>query len=147
MIRLVGVLGVLAILSGCSEESLPFSSGALEEGTVVEAPTDWRPVAQREIVQLESQPTDPYSVNLWVIGEESHMYVFAGGTKANWVEHIEVDPNVRMKIGDSIYELVAERVLDVDEFEHFAQRWEEKYGRRPWNEDVNDTYLMRLTAR
>ena len=146
MNRVLGILAVL-LVTGCSSEMLPFSSGALEGGSVVPAPADWRGVAEREVVQLESQPSDPYSVNIWVLGEETHLYVFAGGTKANWIEHIEMDPNVRMKIGDSIYELVAERVTDADEFEHFAQGWEAKYGRRPWNEDVNDTYLMRLTAR
>ena len=146
MSRLISALVFISLAQGCSPEMLPFSSGQLE-GTVVPAPSDWRPVASQEVVQLESQPADPYSVNLWVLGEESHLYVFAGGTKANWIEHIEVDPNVRMKVGDSIYELKADRVLDADEFEHFAQGWEAKYGRRPWNEDVNDTYLMRLTAR
>ena len=146
MLRFISALIFAALLQGCSQEMLPFSSGQLE-GTVVPGPEDWRPVAAREVVQLESQPSEPYSVNIWVLGEESHLYVFAGGTKANWIEHIEVDPNVRMKIGESIYELKAERVLDPDEFERFAQGWESKYGRRPWNEDVNDTYLMRLTAR
>lgn len=146
MIRVIVTVLLLVLTGACSEESMPFSGGALV-GTLAAAPADWRTVTDREVIQLESQPADPYSVNLWVIGEESHLYVFAGGTKATWVEHIEVDPNVRMKIGDSIYELKAERVSDADEFERFAQSWEAKYGRRPWNEDVHDTYLMRLTTR
>lgn len=146
MIRILSFILMCSLIQGCAKENLPFASGALE-GQVVPAPQDWRPVAQGEVIQLESRPSDPYSVNIWIIGEEKHLYVFAGGTKANWIEHIEVDPNVRIKIAEEIYELRAERVSDADEFEHFAQAWQAKYGRRPWNEDVNETYLMRLTAR
>jgi len=98
-------------------------------------------------VQLETNPSNPYSVNLWVIGNEDSLYIFAGDSETTWVQHIAANPNVRLKIGESIYELAATRVTDADEFEKFAQAWEAKYGNRPRNESVDETWLMRLAAR
>ena len=136
----------LVLVCGCSSESLPFAGGELE-GREVPAPEDWTQVAKREIVQLETRPEDPYSVNIWVISQGPYLHIFAGGTRAEWVDHIDANADVRLKIGEEIYLLRAQRVLDADEFERFARGWKSKYGRRPWNEDVNDTYLFRLTAR
>ena len=136
---------MVGLTAGCSKDMLPFSGGMLE-GEVSLAPADWTTVSSVEVAQLETKSPEPYSVNLWVIGHPEHLYIFAGGSRANWVDHIEANPHVRMKMGKEIYELVATQVTDADEFEIFAQGWKSKYGRRPWNDDVNETYLFRLTA-
>ncbi len=125
---------------------IPFSSGGLT-GNVAEAPNDWSHIAQTNIVQLETQPDKPYSVNLWVIGSGSNLYVYAGSKRSTWIEHIDVNPRVRLQVGDAVYLLTAQRVTDTTEFEHFAQLWNTKYGRRPGNENVSEAYLMRLTPR
>ena len=130
---------------GCAEY-LPMSGGALE-GTLTAAPANWSEVASAEIVQLETNPEEPYSVNLWVIGEGQSLYVFAGDNHTRWVQHIESDPRVRLKIGELIYELSAQRVTDAQEFERFAKAWDGKYGHRPRNEDVTQTFLMVLNPR
>ena len=75
------------------------------------------------------------------------LHVFAGDNRANWVEDIEQNANVRLRAGNEIYELEAQRVSDADVFERFAQAWEAKYGSRPRNENVTETYLYRLQAR
>ena len=137
------VLLLFVLLVGCAKENLPFSSGELT-GVVTPPPADWTAIAADEVVQFETRAPDPYSVNLWVLGQGQRLYVFAGGSRSNWVEDIELNPNVRMKIGDASYELTAARVHDADEFETFAQGWQAKYGNRPWNDDVRETYLMRL---
>ena len=138
------LLAILFVSAACNY--IPFSAGGLN-GKVVETPDDWTRVAQAEIVQLETQPADPYSVNLWIIGNGSNLYVFAGDNRSTWVEHIEVNSRVRLQIGDAVYLLNAQRVVDVAEFERFAQAWNTKYGRRPGNENVAEAYLMRLTPR
>jgi len=149
MTRLTAKHSVIALLSlvliGCADY-LPFSGGGLE-GVVAEHPASFVDIGKQEIVQLETNPVDPYSVNLWVIGNDDSLYIFAGDSETTWVQHIAVDPNVRLKIGESIYELAATRVTDADEFEAFAQAWEAKYGNRPRNENVDETWLMRLAAR
>ena len=135
----------LLLLAGCSDH-IPFSGGELE-GALSPAPNDWSDVAQADIVQLETQPDDPYSVKLWVIGMGPVLYVHAGANRATWVEHIEANPDVRLLIGESLYELRASRVEDGEEFKTFSDAYEIKYGNRPRNEDVSEAYLFRLEPR
>lgn len=136
---------LLVVLAGC--EYLPFGQGLLE-GQVVALPENWGQVGQVDIIQLETNSADgPYSVNLWIANIEGTLHVFAGDNVAAWVEHIQADPNVRLGVDGSIYELMATQETDAAQFEKFAQAWEAKYGNRPRNENVDETYLYRLTAR
>lgn len=132
-------------LVGCADY-LPTASGELS-GAVATPPLSWTEVSQQEIIQLETQAADPYSVNLWIVGEGERLYIFAGDSYTTWVEHIDANPEVRLKIDESIYLLSAARVTNAEEFEWFAQAWEKKYGNRPRNENVAETYLMRLSRR
>ena len=143
--RTLAAGALLSLIVGCAEY-LPISSGALT-GEVAAVPPSWTEVAQPNIVQLETNPAEPYSVNLWVVGEEERLYVFAGANYTTWVEHIDANPHVRLRIGSTIYELQAERVTDKGEMAWFAERWDAKYGNRPRNENVAETWLMRLTPR
>jgi hypothetical protein len=98
-------------------------------------------------VQLETLPTDPYSVNIWVIALGEHLYVHAGASRSTWVVNLEADPDVRVRVADSIYELAASRVEDQAEFDRFSDAYERKYGSRPRNESVAEAYLFRLGPR
>ena len=82
-----------------------------------------------------------------MIGSGALLYVHAGANRATWVEHIEVNPNVRVKIQDALYDLKAIRVVDAGEFTRFSDVYETKYGNRPRNENVAEAYLFRLEAR
>ena len=105
-------------------------------------------IALAAVVTLtETQPSDPYSVKLWIVGKGPLLYVHAGANRAAWVEHIEANANVRVLIDGNLYELVAERVTDQGEFDAFGDLYEAKYGNRPRNEDVDEAYLFRLGAR
>lgn len=141
----VSMLILLCSLAGCAD-MLPFSGGPLA-GTVVAAPADWTQVELAEVVQLETRPQDPYSVNIWVVGESSHLYVFAGASRSNWVDHIAANADVRLRNSSTIYELRASRITDAAEFVQFADLWEAKYGRRPFNENVDETFLFKLQPR
>ncbi|MDG1441049.1 MAG: hypothetical protein P8R02_00015 [Pseudomonadales bacterium] len=132
-------------LSSCTEY-LPISSGALS-GTATETPAQWTDVAPVEIIQLETGGEDAYSVNLWVVELGGNLHVFAGDNRATWVENIEANDDVRLRANDLIYSLRATRVTDAPTFEVFAQAWEAKYGNRPRNENVDETYLFRLNPR
>jgi hypothetical protein len=140
----IGLLLLLGLLAGC--DLIPFSGGALS-GNLTEPPADWTEVARPEIIELETNPAEPYSVKLWIIGVGPDLYVHAGANRATWVEHIEQDPNVRLRINESLYELRAERVEHAEEFAAFAEVYELKYGNRPRNENVNEAYLFRLLPR
>ena len=137
---------LLALLvTGCAEY-LPFSSGELEGKVLPLAPSLDR-ITQDKIIQLETGTSEAYSVNLWVVEVLGNLYVFAGDNKAKWVENMEQNSQIRLRSGDEIFELEAIRVNDPETFELFAEAWAAKYGNRPQNESVEQTYLYRLRPR
>lgn len=141
------MVGVVALLiAGCSADYLPFASGALD-GELAEPPADWAGVGELDVIQLETQPADPYSVKLWVIEMGGALYVHAGDNLAQWVEHIAQDNRVRLGAEGKIYELSAFRVFDQEEFDALMGPYEAKYGRRPGNENIEEVYLFRLQNR
>ena len=123
-----------------------FPGGALE-GPTVAIPESWSFTDDTDTVQLETNPGDPYSVNIWVVAMDDHLYLHAGTNRATWVENLEADPDVRLRVNDPIYELAASRVDSQEEFDRFSDAYEQKYGRRPGNESVVEAYLFRLGAR
>ena len=139
-INLIVLSGLL--FSGCAEY-LPISGGKME-GVVFPAPEQWDQVVDDKIIQLETNAGEAYSVNLWVVKVSEDLHVSAGDNRASWVEDIEQNSSVRLRAGTSIYELKAVRVVDRQEYELFAQAWEAKYGNRPRNENIKETYTYRL---
>jgi hypothetical protein len=135
-----------ASLAGCERPFLLLPGGALE-GATTAAPESWSLTDAVKTIQLETRPAAPYSVNIWVIALGERLYVHAGANRSAWVEHIEADPRVRVRVDGAIYELAAARVEDQAEFDRFGDAYERKYGRRPRNEDVAEAYLFRLGAR
>lgn len=135
-----------APIAGCGEPFLILPGGALE-GTAVATPDGWSSTEAVKTVQLETRPADPYSVNIWATAVDENLYVHAGANRSTWVENMEADPNVRLRVNDSIYELVASRVEGQAEFDRFSDAYERKYGRRPRNEKVAEAYLFRLGVR
>ena len=133
------------LVTGCAEY-LPISSGALE-GRVLPLPPSLDRITQDKIIQLETGTIEAYSVNLWVVEVLGYLHVFAGDNKAKWVENMEQNSHVRLRSGDEIFELEAIRVNDPETFELFAEAWAAKYGNRPQNESVEQTYLYRLRPR
>ncbi len=139
-------LAALALLLGGWGPWLIFPGGELA-GTESEAPASWTFSDAIDTVQLETQPTDPYSVNIWITRVDAIVYVHAGANRAAWVEHIEADANVRVQAGERIFPLRAVRVRDAAEFARFSDAYEQKYDRRPRNENVAEVYLFRLEPR
>lgn len=132
--------------AGCGRPLLLLPGGALD-GPTASNPDGWSFTDAVKTVQLETLPADPYSVNIWVIALGEHLYVHAGANRSTWVENLEADPDVRLRVHDSIYELAATRVDAQEEFDRFSDAYEHKYGRRPRNGNVAEAYLFRLGAR
>ncbi len=135
-------LVLVLVLGGCG----PFLllPGGQLSGRITPVPGDWDFVQNVKTIQLETRPSDPYSVNIWVTAIGSSLYLHAGAKHSKWVGYIEDDPNVRVRIKDDLYELRATRVVDPNEFGRFADAYEAKFGVRPRNENVAEVYLMRL---
>lgn len=137
---------LVSVLNGCGGPFLLLPGGQLE-GEVVEAPADWSFTDDVKTVQLESNPVEPYSVNIWATAAGESLYIHAGANRARWVEHLETDPRARVQIANSIYALRATRVSDATEFAAFANAYQAKYGSRPRNESIAEIYLYRMAPR
>ena len=145
MLRLL-IISILVLTSACSEY-LPISGGKLE-GNVSNFFTEWTPLSKTKIVQMETKGSGgPYSVNLWTVDVNGLPYIFAGDNLAKWVKNIAKEPNVRLKVQSMIFELKAVRIKDKFMFEVFAKAWAKKYGNRPRNENIKETYLFKLEPR
>ncbi len=104
-IVLLGVVGVVA----CQSPVLIFSGGTLS-GPVID--TDSFSFAnQYMLLQLEVRPEDPYSVILRVLMHDSQLYIDAA-ERRRWHKYLKQNPNVRVKLGDSVYLATAVRVDD-----------------------------------
>jgi len=140
------VFSLTVLLAGCGGPFVLLPGGALD-GSVTDIPESWAFTDEVDTIQLETAPADPYSVNIWVIALDGSLYVHAGANRSTWVENMEADPNVRLQVEQSIYELAAARVETQEEFDRFSDAYETKYGRRPRNENVAEAYLFRLGPR
>ena len=140
------VLLLTASIPGCSGPTVLLPGGALE-GTTTQAPTDWSFTDEVSTIQLETRPSEPYSVNIWAVGMGDRLYVHAGANRSRWVEHLIADPTARVRVSGKLYPVAAVRVEDPAEFAAFADAYKKKYGVRPRNENVAEVYLYRLGAR
>lgn len=136
------------LLAGCGPIG-PIAGGQLSGTEVPEAPNDWYFSDNHRTHQLETRPSDPYSVNVWGVGLGDRFYLASGtGGEAEWTQHIADDPNVRLRVGDSLYPLKAVRVEDAAERERFLEAMKKKYDDwEPEPEQVEAAWVFRLERR
>ena len=146
MIR-YSVLVALSLLMLACEGPFTFFSGGELNGTVTEPPGIWQFEEQSGLAQLETRPEDPYSINFAYVQLNDHLYAYAGDTRTNWVQHIEQNPLVRVRIGETIYPLHAVRVDEGDELDEFAEVWasHSTFQRDP--KQFDEVWLYRLERR
>ena len=144
-IRRVRLACWVLALGACGGPLVVFPGGALN-GPVRPAPQGFGFARDAGTVQLETRPEDAYSVNIacTVVGDQ--IYVSAGANRARWVEHIEANPLVRLRIDGEIYELRAERGTDEAEMRAFAAEWtQNRWARDPTT--LAEVWVYRLEAR
>ena len=107
---------------GCNGPFGLLAGGELD-GEARPAPTDWAFAGDYGTVQLETRPEDPYSVNIAFTILDGRLYINAGDTETQWVKNIALNPLVRLRMDDVLYDLRAERVMDTDEIAAFAGAW------------------------
>ena len=130
----------------CEGPFLVMAGGELS-GTVTDAPATWQFEEESGLAQLETRAEDPYSINLAYVQLDGNLYVYAGNTKTSWVQHIEHNPLVRIRVDDLIYPVFAARVDDDDETARFAAQWASRsvFQRDPMQFD--EVWLFRLERR
>jgi hypothetical protein len=146
MIRTVAFTMSLIVLAGCSEPFIVFAGGELS-GDVGQPPEDWSELRDEETFQLETRPHDPYSVNVWAVGIGPNAYVGTGPGGTRWSQHIEEDPRVRLRVGETVYPLLARSVTDHDERTAVAHAYAEKYDMDRDENWLKDALVFRLDRR
>lgn len=135
------------LIVGCGGPLGPMAGGELSGDIHSGATPDWAAVtANIENAQLETNPADPHSINIWAASLDGKLYVptslILGPDDPNertWVNNVLADPNVRLRMDGTVYELRARRVEDdalaarvkthimakyaEDEDEHSAAAW------------------------
>jgi len=108
MKRAPGLVLLLSALGlACGGPFLVFPGGALRGEVVSEPVTDWS-FADDSFIDLETRPSDPYSVELNYFVRDGQLYIDPAEGR-QWLEHIREDPRVRVRFGGRVYP--AEAVL------------------------------------
>jgi hypothetical protein len=136
---------IFLALAACGGPVATFPGGALD-GPVKATPSSWEFAREAGTVQLETRPDDPYSVNIACAVVDDGLFVSAGDNKSRWVENMEADPRVRMRIDGDVYELAARRVTTDAEMNAFAEEWiKNSWARDP--RDFEEVWVYRLDPR
>ena len=143
--RWVATTAALFVL-GCNGPFGLLPGGGLD-GEAAEVPEDWSFAGDAGQMQLESRPSDPYSVNLAYTVIDGRLYVNAGGTETQWAKNIAVDPAVRMNLDGALYALSARRVTDAAESERFGEAWTGQSFFRRDPRKYDEIWLYELVAR
>ena len=141
-------LAFVALLAaaGC-EPTFVFAGGELA-GTDKPAPPNWDFSTDVDTVQIETRPTDPYSVNVWGVGLDRSFYVAASDAgDAAWARAIEAEPRVRLRIGDDVYRLLATRTEDPVELADVIDAYVDKYGGERERSFIRHAWVYRLGSR
>ena len=136
----------LCCLAGCDEPFIVMSGDALS-GDVTDPPADWEAFKAAEIVQLETNPADPYSINIWMVCIGPDIYVATGKDDTRWSRYIDEDPDVRLRIGQTLFELEATRVSDSRERVAVTTQYISKYDLDEDDNWVEDGQIFRLDRR
>lgn len=118
--------GFTLLLSACGDPMGPMPGGKLD-GELTAVPDDWSFTAATEDFQLETDPDDPYSVNIWAVDIGPVLYVASGGGETTWSENMQENGNVILRDGTNLYPLHATKVSDVEELQRVLKRYEDKY--------------------
>ena len=138
-------LAALALV-GCNGPLLVLPGGALG-GAVKPVPADWASVAPFGTVQLETNPDNPYSVNIACLLIDGVPQINAGDTETAWVKNMAANPNVRLRVHGDVYELKASRITSPGEIAAFGAGWMKQGS---WARDpskLDEVWIYRLDPR
>ncbi|TDJ22413.1 MAG: DUF385 domain-containing protein [Gammaproteobacteria bacterium] len=152
------LLGGSVLMSACEPQDR--RPGLWLSGQAAGAPADWTFVNEPREVFLETHPWYGIPHSVTVVVAEANGKVFVPsiydedlpfpGTK-RWNTNIAADPNVRLKVGDAIYEMTARPAANDEEWQEGFAALAAKYDF--WQELLDDESkrppfaIIRLEAR
>lgn len=131
-----GLVLLIVLATACGPKFFVVPGGELR-GTVASGTVDdWGFTDAVQRVQLETRPDVPYSVHVYGVGSGADFFIASQGWRrsiggcgnARWIRHIAADPRVRLRVGETLYELKAVRVQDEVELARVHHLFEGKYG-------------------
>ncbi len=155
----VGLLG-----TGCAP-FLVFPGGELRGTLDSSVIDDWGFTDEVEFVQIQTRPDRPYSVQVYGVGSGNAFYIASQGwrgalgstDRARWIDHLAEDPQIRLLVSETLYELEGVRVEDDSEVERVRQLFLKKYGdaaeswgfwrRKPKAPRASEAFVYRLDPR
>ena len=114
----VGVLAVVLVIAACGGPLGPIPGGRLSGEVWSEPVSDWSFASEYRFLALETRPDDPYSVELNFFVRDGQLFVDPAEGR-RWFDHLRADPNVRARLGDTVYRLHAVLVGRPGEVEGF----------------------------
>jgi hypothetical protein len=151
--HLLMIAAAAALTYGCPIG--PLSGGRLGGDVHPSEVADWSFVGDVTTCQLETNPDDPHSVNAWCTGWGSHLYIPTSmilgptvPTEREWVQNVQTDTAVRVRIDGMVYELDAVQVTDDAEYSAVLDALEVKYELDPADRDTErEIWIYRMQAR
>lgn len=137
---------LLLLLGGCNGPFGLMAGGRLD-GSSAPAPADWAFAGSSGTLQLETRPEEPYSVNLAYTVLDGVLYLNAGDTRTQWVENMDADPRVRLRLDGRVYDLRAERVTEAAELDAFGAAWTDQSFFRRDPRELGEVWVYRLVPR
>ena len=111
----------------------PFAGGRLK-GEEAAWPADWSRLAQVENAQLETNPDDPHSINIWFVVVDSRPYLATSLLRGSdvpeereWVRNVSADPEIRIRIDGVVYAGRVEPVGDAETKARVFAQFQDKY--------------------
>lgn len=139
---------VALTLAGCNGPTGLLPGKALDgSGRAAPTPSDWAFAGASGTIQLETHPSEPYSVNLAYTVMDGQIFINAGGSETQWARNIAVDPQVRLLLAGQLYDLRAERIIDPRQIEKFAEAWTSQSFFRRDPRKYDEVWIFELVAR
>ena len=108
---LIYTLAILAVLLAGVALTAPLGPvpGIRIGGTETGIPDNWTDVPLPEEVRLATYDGPlPYVVTIWIVESAGRLYVI-GAPESTWVEKATASPEVKLRIGDDVYAMIATR--------------------------------------
>lgn len=142
------------VITACGGPLGPIAGGTLSGQEYEGEEPNWDTLmADIENIQLESNPADPYSVNVWGAGHGDALYVptslILGSdnpVERDWVANVMQNPNVRLRIDGTIYSRSAIRVTDEAVIKDVRSHLMAKHGEDE-DEHSDKAWIFRMDPR
>ena len=137
----IALLGALAL--ACGGPLGPLPGGRLKGTEATQPVEDWSFTREIMLVQLEARPADPYSVTLGCIDHDGALYVGSDDPSDRWVQYVDADPRVRVRVDGTLHPRNAVKVTDPSEWMVAGRKLFEKYD-LDYDPDHEPGWLFRL---